>query len=220
LERRAHPDERAAFREGHPVPVILARRTGPVLRGSALARAVLGLFGWKVVFDGLPSAQGVAVVWPHTSNWDFPIGILTKWTIGFPFVFWGKDTLFRVPVFGAWLRWLGGMPVDRSSPQGVVGQMAGRLRLAREQGEFMWLALSPEGTRGLVDGWRSGFYQVAVQADVPVAVAFFDYARRECGVAAFLQLSGDRGLDIAAIEKLLHDKRGRRHEQASPIRFR
>lgn len=220
LERRAHPDERAAFREGHPAPVVLTQRTGPALRGSRLARLVLRLFGWQVVFDGLPAAQGVAVVWPHTSNWDFPIGMLTKWSMGFPFVFWGKDVLFRVPVFGAWLRWIGGIPVDRSAKQGVVGQMGDRLRQAREQGELMWLALSPEGTRSLVDGWRSGFYQVAVQAEVPLAVGFFDYARRECGVAGFLQLSGDRALDIAAIERLLRDKRGRRHAQASPIRFR
>ena len=92
------------------------------LRGSALARAVLRLAGWRVAFDGLPARQGVVIVYPHTSNWDFVIGVLAKWGIGIPVAFWGKDSLFRVPLFGRWLRWLGGMPVDRGAPQGAVGR--------------------------------------------------------------------------------------------------
>lgn len=218
-ERRAHPDERAAFRASHPAPVELPPHGGPVLRGSRLARAVLRLFGWRVRFEGLPSAQGVAVAYPHTSNWDFVVGLLAKWAIGFPITFWGKDTLFRVPVFGAWLRWLGGIPVDRGAPQGIVGQMAGRLREARERDEFLWLALAPEGTRSLTAGWRSGFYQVAVQADVPLALAFFDYGRKEIGVDSFWRLSGDRAQDIAVIAARLADRRGCRPQLASPIRF-
>ena len=70
------------------------------LLGSALARGLLRAAGWRVVFDGLPAAQGVAIVYPHTSNWDFVVGILAKWAIGIPVTFWGKDSLFRVPVFG------------------------------------------------------------------------------------------------------------------------
>ena len=218
-ERRAHPEERAAFRASHPLPVELPPHGGPVLRGSRLARAVLRLFGWRVRFEGLPAAQGVAVAYPHTSNWDFVVGLLAKWAIGFPITFWGKDTLFRVPLFGAWLRWLGGIPVDRGAPQGIVGQMAARLREARERDEFLWLALAPEGTRSLTAGWRSGFYQVAVQADVPLALAFFDYGRKEVGVDSFWRLSGDRVQDIAVIAACLAERRGCRPQLASPIRF-
>jgi len=116
------------------------------LRGSRLARAALRLAGWRLHFDGLPAAQGVVVVYPHTSNWDFPVALLAKWAVGLPVTFWGKDTLFRVPLFGHWLRWLGGLPVARHTRQGAVGQMVDAMRAAREQGRFMWLALAPEGT--------------------------------------------------------------------------
>ena len=79
------------------------------LHGSSVARALLRLAGWRLRFDGLPGKQGVLIVYPHTSNWDFPLGLLVKWAVGIQITFWGKDSLFRVPVFGAWLRWLGGV---------------------------------------------------------------------------------------------------------------
>src|SRR5512144_1637445 len=137
------------------------------LRGSAMARWLLRLANWEVRFHGLPAAQGVAIVYPHTSNWDFAVGVLAKWCVGIPVTFWGKDSLFRIPLFGRWLRWLGGRPVDRQSARGIVGQMADEMSVAKQAGEFMWLALSPEGTRARQEGWRSGFYHVALAAQVP-----------------------------------------------------
>src|ERR1700752_2387919 len=149
----------ATVRCGADAPRAITER--PVqLRGSAIARSLLGLAGWRVVFDGLPSRQGVVIVYPHTSNWDFIVAVLAKWSIGIPVHFWGKASLFRIPLFGRWLRWLGGMPVDRSSPQGAVAAMVQRLRDACERDEFFWLALAPEGTRRRGDGLRSGFYHV------------------------------------------------------------
>jgi len=188
--------------------------------GSRLARGVLRLLGWKLQWNGLPGRQGVIVVYPHTSNWDFVFAMLAKWGAGFPVTFWGKDTLFRVPLFGRWLRYLGGIPVDRASSRGVVAQMADRLRQARGDGSTMWLALSPEGTRSRVDGWRSGFYQVAMQARVPVCLAYLDYARREVGFDSCWMLSGDRERDIACIAARLGHRRGRRPELGSEIRFK
>jgi 1-acyl-sn-glycerol-3-phosphate acyltransferase len=190
------------------------------LRGSALARALLGLAGWRVRFDGLPAAQGVAIVYPHTSNWDFPVGILAKWSIGIPVTFWGKDVLFKVPVFSRWLRWLGGVPVDRSSHHGIVGAMAESMKAARAEGRFLWLALAPEGTRKYVPGWRSGFYHVAVAAQVPLGLVRFDYARREVDFRRFLQLSGDVAADMAAIAQGFDACTGRNPQQASPIRLK
>lgn len=189
------------------------------LRGSALARAALRLFGWRVVFDALPSRQGVVIIYPHTSNWDFVVAVLAKWSIGLKVAFWGKDTLFRVPLFGRWLRWLGGIPVRRDSPQGAVAEMVERMRAARESGEFLWLGLAPEGTRSLRPGWRSGFHQVAVRAEVPLALAFIDYPSRRVGVCGFLRLSGDAAADIDAIAARLGMHRGRRPQLAAPIRF-
>lgn len=189
------------------------------LRGSRLARAVLGLFGWRLDFDGLPEAQGVLIVYPHTSNWDFIIGILAKWSIGMPVSFWGKHTLFAVPVFGRWLRWVGGVPLDRSAPTGVVSEMAARLRAARERGEFFWLALSPEGTRRWTPGWRSGFHRVALQADVPVALGHLDWGRRRVGIGSCLRLGGDEAADMEEIARRYADVRGFRHDLAAPVRL-
>jgi 1-acyl-sn-glycerol-3-phosphate acyltransferase len=189
------------------------------LRGSAAARALLALAGWRVEFNGLPSRQGVAIVYPHTSNWDFVVGLLAKWTIGFPLSFWGKDSLFGLPLFGAWLRWVGGVPVDRKNPRGVVGQMVERMTEARERDEFFWLALSPEGTRSYCEHWRTGFYQVALKAGVPLCLAYFDYERRVVGVDAFIRLSGDVDADMAAIQASLGHRRGRKPQFATPIRL-
>jgi 1-acyl-sn-glycerol-3-phosphate acyltransferase len=190
------------------------------LRGSALARGLLRLAGWRVAFDGLPSRQGVVIVYPHTSNWDFIVGILAKWSIGIPVAFWGKASLFRVPLFGRWLRWLGGVPVERTSSQGAVAAMAQRLVQARERDQFMWLALAPEGTRRLSDGLRSGFYHVAVQAQVPLGLVGFDFARRQVVLVDFLHLCGEPQADLAAIAARLGHHRGRRPEWAAPIRLK
>jgi 1-acyl-sn-glycerol-3-phosphate acyltransferase len=204
---------------GEALNMLLADR--PVqLHGSRLAHAVLRLLGWTLVFDGLPARQGVAIVYPHTSNWDFVYGMLAKWAIGLQVTIWGKASLFRVPLFGRWLRWMGGRPVDRSSPQGIVGQMARELREARERGDFLWLALAPEGTRGYVEGWRTGFYHVAVEAGVPLGLAYIDYATRSVGVGHFLRLSGDIDADFAEIANLLGRRRGKLPQLAAPIRIR
>jgi 1-acyl-sn-glycerol-3-phosphate acyltransferase len=202
-----------------PAPLELLER--PVqLRGSALARALLRLAGWRILFDGLPAAQGVAIVYPHTSNWDFVVGLLAKWGIGIPVTFWGKDTLFRVPLFGRWMRWVGGVPVDRGNASGVVGSMVQALQQARRDGRFLWLALAPEGTRRFVDGWRSGFYHVAVASQVPLGLVCLDYVRREVGFRAFLQLGGDPAADLAAVAGVLGNCTGLRAQQAAPIRFK
>jgi len=198
----------------------MQQTTLPVqMRGSRLAGAVLRLAGWRLRFEGLPGRQGVLIVYPHTSNWDFALGMLTKWAIGIQVTFWGKDTLFKLPLFGRWLRWLGGVPVDRHAPNGVVGQMACGLEAARADDRFLWLALAPEGTRRYAAAWRSGFYHVALRAKVPVGLVFFDYGRREVGVERFLELTGDAAADLAAIAQGFRAPVGKRPALAAPIRF-
>ncbi len=188
-------------------------------QGSALAKGVLRRLGWTLAFNGLPGRQGVMVVYPHTSNFDFPIGLLAKWAMGMPANFWGKDSLFRIPLFGAWLRWLGGVPVNRRAPGGIVADMTRQMREARERDEFMWLVVAPEGTRSLGPGWRSGFYRVAVGAEVPLALAHLDFGRRRVGVHSCIRLSGDPDLDFAEIERRLGSATGCRPEKAAPIKL-
>lgn len=188
-------------------------------RGSRLARALLALFGWKVRFDGLPSLQGVLIVYPHTSNWDFVVGILAKWSIGIQVHFWAKDTLFRAPVFGAWMRWVGGVPVDRTAPQGLTRQVQEIFERSKSQGDYFWLALAPEGTRKYIPGLRSGFYRTAVAAGVPLGLVAFDYGRREVRVADFIELTGDEPADMRQIAAVLGGTRGKVPANAAPLRL-
>lgn len=208
---------------GHRVPRALnssADYPGPHavrFRGSSLSRWLLARLGWQLHFDGFPRLQGVAIVYPHTSNWDFAVMLLAKWAIGVPARFWGKDSLFRVPLLGAWMRWLGGIPLDRQSPRGAVGEMVALMTRHRQEGRLLWLALSPEGTRRRAPGWRSGFYQVALGADVPVALIQLDYSRRQVNVTDFIRLSGDEAVDYARMAASYESVRGLRPELASPV---
>lgn len=187
-------------------------------RGSFVALALLRLIGWRLLFDGLPTKQGVVVIYPHTSNWDFLPGILGKWAIGLPATIWSKDSLLRLPLVGRWLRWVGVRPVARGAKHGVVGQMAAAMQDAKARDQFMWLALTPEGTRSLTTGWRMGFYHVATQAQVPVALAVLDFGRREVGIKSIWNLSGDVTADFAVFAQVLSTCRGCRHELAAPVR--
>lgn len=188
-------------------------------RGSRLARGVLRLLGWRVLFQGLPARQGVLAVYPHTSNWDFIVMILAKWAVGVTVCFWGKDTLFGVPLLGAWLRWLGGVPVDRHNPKGVVGQAIDHVRACKQADRYFWLGLAPEGTRRLSGGWRSGFYQTACGAGVPVGLIRLDYGRREVSVLDFIRLSGDEAQDMARIATVYTGVQGLKPAHAAPVRL-
>ncbi|MBB5205430.1 1-acyl-sn-glycerol-3-phosphate acyltransferase [Inhella inkyongensis] len=189
-------------------------------RGSALARGLLALFGWRVLFEGFPTRQGVVLVYPHTSNWDFVIGVLVKWAIGVPVRYWGKDSLFKIPVIGAWARWIGGIPVDRKNPKGLVGATVAQVKAAKQAEEFFWLAAAPEGTRSYVPGWRGGAYHVAVQAQVPVGLAYFDFPSKTFGIVDFVQPSGELERDFATFRAVLGDKKGCKPELASPIQLK
>ncbi|WP_439519054.1 1-acyl-sn-glycerol-3-phosphate acyltransferase [Hydrogenophaga sp.] len=186
-------------------------------KGSALARALLGSIGWRLQYEGFPSLQGVAIIYPHTSNWDFVVMILAKWAIGIPARFWSKDSLFRVPLLGRWLSWLGGIALQRGSPQGMVGNMVNLMNQHRQEGKVLWLALSPEGTRRRMPGWRSGFYRVALGADVPVALVHLDYSHKLVKVMDFLRMSGDIEADYARIAAAYEGVGGLRKDGASPV---
>ncbi len=186
-------------------------------KGNRVARALLRLAGWRVHFEGLPASQGVLVVYPHTSNCDFIVMVLAKWSVGVPVRFWGKDRLFRIPVFGRWLRWLGGVPVDRTSPNGITAQAIDVLRGRRQAGQYFWLALAPEGTRKYLPGLRSGFYRTALGAAVPLGLVKLDYARREVTALDFMALSGDANRDIARMALAYQGVQGRMPGRAAPL---
>jgi len=179
------------------MPVTKRLHPGPSVpaRGNAFSRWLGGLvfngLGWR--FEGsVPNlAKAVVIVAPHTSNWDFVIGVAAMFAIGIRVVFLGKHTLFRPPL-GALMRWLGGLPVDRRTATGVVDE-AIEMFAARES---VILALSPEGTRRRVARWKSGFYYVALGANVPIVPVAFDYSRRVIHFGDPLRPSGDIEADL------------------------
>jgi 1-acyl-sn-glycerol-3-phosphate acyltransferase len=186
-------------------------------KGSRLALWVLKMLGWRCDFAGFPTRQGVAIVYPHTSNWDFPIGMLAKWALGIPAHFWGKYSLFKWPVIGAWMRWVGGIPIDRSSSRGVVGQMVHVFEQHKENDQLLWLGLAPEGTRSLTPGWRSGFYQLALGAKVPLALVKLDWGQRRFSVVDFYDLTGDVARDYAHMAQVFAGVHGFHPNQMGPI---
>lgn len=170
-------------------------------------------------FDGLPGPKGIAILYPHTSNWDFVLGQLAKWSLGLPLRWIGKESLFRGltgATLGRLLRLWGGRPVDRAQASGAVEQLA---QLIQSEPWF-WLGLAPEGTRQRTDHLRSGFYHLALTLDLPVALAYIDYARREIGVTRFVHMSGDVERDLGVLRDFYADKVGRHPANASTIDFK
>ncbi len=128
------------------------------------------LAGWKLYFAGFPTLQGVVVVYPYTSNWDAVVMYLAKSACGVKVQFWGKGTLFRIPIFDAWLCRFGGMPVKRTNPDGIVQQAIDLFAQRKAAGPYFWLGLAPEGARKYLPGWRSGFYHTALAAQVALCL--------------------------------------------------
>ncbi|MCU0765418.1 MAG: 1-acyl-sn-glycerol-3-phosphate acyltransferase [Burkholderiaceae bacterium] len=180
---------------------------------------MLRLLGWRVEFVEPPGPRGIVIVYPHTSNWDFVVGLLAKWAIGVPLRFVGKESLFRGltgATLGRLMRLWGGRPVDRHRASGAVQQLAALMRSE----PWFWLALSPEGTRRYQDHLRSGFYHLALALQVPVGLAFIDYGRRSVGVTRYVRMSGEVDDDLRLLRGYYADKRGLRPRQASAIAFR
>ncbi|MCA3218190.1 MAG: 1-acyl-sn-glycerol-3-phosphate acyltransferase [Burkholderiales bacterium] len=206
-----------------PASTDLPSLTQPPVRGSATlaacARWLLARLHWRVAFEGLPGPRGVVIVYPHTSNWDFIVGLLAKWAMRAPFRWIGKESLFRGitgATLGRLMRLWGGRPVDRHQASGAVEQLAALMNSE----PWFWLALSPEGTRKHQDHLRSGFYHLARRMDVPLGLAYIDYTTRTVGVQHFVRLTGDEAGDLAGLARFYADKRGHHPEQASAIAFR
>jgi len=176
------------------------------------ALRVLNFFGWKVLFRPLPGPRGICVIYPHTSNWDFPIGLLGKWAMDQPFRFLAKDSLFKSPL-GPWFRWLGGEPVQRGAPQGTIKAQAERMNAA----DFYWVGITPEGTRAYRPNWKSGFYHLAMEAKVPLVLVFMDYPSKTLSLVDHIHLTGDQEADMAAIRAVLEGHQGLHPENAAPI---
>ena len=159
-----------------------------------LGRSVLRLGGWRLVGPLPDVSKLVLIAAPHSSNWDGIWGFAAKLALGFEVRLLGKAQLFWWPL-GPLLRRLGVIPVDRSSPHGTVQQAVEMIR----RSERIWYALAPEGTRKRVERWKTGFWKIAHEAQVPILPAYFHYPDKRIGVGPLFATTGDMAADIAAL---------------------
>lgn len=162
----------------------------------SVGRGWMSLSGWKFDGDIPDEPKFVIIVAPHTSNWDFFVGVAALFALGFNVSFLGKHTLFKWPL-GIFMRWLGGIPVQRAERRDRVAESVGAFR----SNEKLILAIAPEGTRKLVKQWKTGFYHVAHGAGVPIVPVAFDYGSKTVRLGAPFHTTGDIGVDMPELKK-------------------
>jgi 1-acyl-sn-glycerol-3-phosphate acyltransferase len=171
--------------------------------------------GWRIE-GGPPSVKrAVVIAAPHTSNWDLPYALATAMAFGMRLKWLGKHTLFTVPIWGRLMRALGGIPVDRRSPQGSVGAAVSRLRASDE----LFLMVPPEGTRSKGTGWKTGFYWIAMEAKLPILLGYLDYARKVSSCGTVFHPTGDIERDFEKLREFYRDVQGKFPEKQSSIRI-
>lgn len=161
---------------------------------DAIARSVLRLTGWRTHVIPPPTSSYVLIGAPHTTNWDFVIVLLLMIVEKIPIRIMGKVSLFRGPM-GVFMRSLGAIPVNRKEKTNLVEQVAAKF----DEYEELIIGISPEGTRGKTTYWRTGFYYIALKANVPIVMAYFDYENKVCGLGPSIKPTGDIHADFAII---------------------
>lgn len=174
-----------------------------------LSILILKIAGWKVSGHVPDIPKFVMIAAPHTSNWDLPYTLFVAFAMKVKIYWMGKKELFRPP-FGPLLRWLGGIPIDRSKSNGVVGQSIQQLQDA----EKLVLTVPPTGTRRKVMHWKTGFYHIAHGAGVPIVLGFLDYGRKMGGVGPLFYPTGDINADMKEIQAFYQDIQGRNQVQS------
>ncbi len=185
----------------------------PAIR-RRLGHSYLWLIGWRI--EGIIPSEPkyVAIAAPHTSYWDFPHMIAFAFATDQHVSFLMKASMFVGP-FGILFRGLGGIPVDRSGAFGLVDSVVREF----EKNERLIVVVAPEGSRSKRDHWKSGFYHIAMKADVPIALGFMDYGRKIVGYGPLLFPSGDEQGDASMLADFYDDKHGRHPDQETPPSF-
>lgn len=181
-----------------------------------LARAIFAIGRYDHRSTVRPTdGVGVLVGAPHTSNWDFILMLAISWDLGIPVKYLGKKSLFKPP-FGWFMRALGGIPVDRANPAGLVEAVVGRI----EAGERFYLVVTPEGTRGKGRYWKSGFLRIATAANLPITLGYVDNPTRTTGLGLTFTPSGDVRADMDVVRAFYADKHGVRPALRTEPRLR
>ncbi|MEQ8707043.1 MAG: 1-acyl-sn-glycerol-3-phosphate acyltransferase [Phaeodactylibacter sp.] len=178
--------------------------------GRYISKTLLRCLGWRIIteYEALP-AKYLLIAVPHTSNWDFPVGLLARAALGLDIRYVGKASLFRSPL-GCLFRWLGGYPVDRSRSTGYVDAVTDLFN----QKETFAICIAPEGTRRRVEKLKTGFYYIALGAKVPIIMARFDWANKRITISAPFYPTGNPTLDFEEIDSFFIGTLGKNPEQS------
>jgi 1-acyl-sn-glycerol-3-phosphate acyltransferase len=188
------------------------RRCNPL--AQLLGRLVLSVFGWRKAGQ-VPSARNIVIIAaPHTTNWDFIFLLAAAYSFGISVNWLGKDSLFRSPL-GPILRFLGGVPVDRSKRNNLVQSLSAQI----EHGSGIALVIQPSGTRRRTEHWKSGLYRTAEAAQITLVCGYLYYQKKEAGLGlAFLP--SDLSQDMNRIREFYEPIVGKYPENKSRIRLR
>lgn len=179
-----------------------------LLRGASLA--FLKLRGWRVEGSLPPQAQKcVLIAAPHTSNWDLPYTLMAAFALRLNIYWMGKASIFRAP-FGPLMRWLGGIAVRREQSNNLVAASAAALKAAPGP---VQLVVPPEGTRAKTRHWKTGFYYIALAAELPIQLAYMDYANKRVGLGPLFYPSGNIEQDMVHIKAFYAPMRGKNAQQ-------
>lgn len=178
-----------------------------------IAKRILSVCGWKTVGEIPPVKKAVFIAAFHTSNWDGFWLIVYKFALNVKVTFLAKHTLFWWPL-GPLLRKFGAIPIDRGHTHSTVQQLVESFRTE----DHLYLALAPEGTRRWQPYWKSGFYQIARKANVPIVLAFIDYKKKEMGIGISID-PGDPEKDIHRMRDFYRNVTPRHPKNQGPIAF-
>jgi 1-acyl-sn-glycerol-3-phosphate acyltransferase len=166
--------------------------------------------GWKI--QGQLPANGrksVLIAAPHTSNWDLPYTLMVAFALRLNVYWMGKQSIFKPPFRGVML-WLGGIPIQRESSNNVVEASIAAIQNADGP---VQLIVPPEGTRSKARYWKTGFYYIALGANVPIVMAYMDYARKESGLGPVFEPTGNIEADMARIQAFYAPFKGKNPDQ-------
>jgi len=173
----------------------------PLLR--FLAILILRLIGWTSIGSKVSVPKYVLIGAPHTSNWDFPLMLLVVLELRLQLFWMGKHTLFPFPFSGI-MKWLGGIPINRTKSHNVVYDIVGQFK----SNENFVVLVPPEGTRLKVSEWKTGFYHIANNARVPILMGYVNAEKKEAGFANFFYPTGDLERDMKEIRSFYAQKKG------------
>jgi len=182
----------------------------------ALASTFWAVSRYRLRTEHVPAdGAGILIGAPHTSNWDFLFMLAICWSQGLHIRYLGKRSLFAPP-FGPLMRALGGIPVDRSNPAGLVDDVVARVRA----GERFYLVVTPEGTRGRAAHWKSGFYRIARDTGLPITLGYVDRRTMTTGLGPTFYVTGDVAADMDRIRAFYAGAKGRFPEQTGAVRLK